>query len=133
MTTTTYTSQASPEELLQVAAQLPAQDLEVFVAGAIALRARQQARYVSASEADLLRKINRGLPLSVQQRLTTLAEQCRAENLTPAEHQELLRLIKRAERCDVQRLTWLGELAQLRRQTLDELMRDLELMPAEDA
>jgi hypothetical protein len=126
-----HTNQVSPEELLRAAAQLPAHDLETFVAGALALRARRQATYAPAVEADLLRKINRGLPFETRQRLNALSEQCRAENLTPAEHEELLRLIKRAERYNVQRLAWLGELARLRRQTLDELMRDLGLNSAE--
>jgi hypothetical protein len=65
------------------------------------------------------------LPLPTRQRYAVLHEKLLDETLTTEEHQELGGLIERIEQADVERLTRLIELAQLRSISLDALMTQL--------
>jgi hypothetical protein len=77
---------------------------------------------MSKSQIELLQKINEQLPLSVQRQFATLNAKRQDETLTPAEHQELLRLIDQIEQADVDRLRHLLELAQIQEVSIDELL-----------
>jgi len=116
----------SKTDLLRAVAQLPPAELKEFVRDVIALNARQTTDVLSESEADLLQKINRGLPAALQTRLLTLTERP-IEALTPAEAGELQEISAQIEALNVERLTHLTALAQLRRVPLGQLMRDLGL------
>jgi hypothetical protein len=77
---------------------------------------------MSKSQIELLQKINEQLPLSVQRQFATLNAKRQDETLTPAEHQELLRLIDQIEQADVDRLRHLLELAQIQEVSIDDLL-----------
>lgn len=81
------------------------------------------------SEADLLQKINHGLPSEVQPRYDALNEKLHNQTITPDEHQELLKLIDITERADAERLHYLMALSHLRQVPLNELMGYLGLTP----
>lgn len=117
----------STEQLLQAVKQLEPDQLETFATKILALRAGQQAPAASAVESELLLKINEALPTKSQHRYEELIAKRQAESLTPADHQELLRLGDEMERKEVDRLQALKALADLRRIPLRDLMNQLGL------
>ncbi len=126
MPTVQLTADLSMEALLHAIDQLDAKELDTFVTRVLALRARRRGRPLN-TEAELLPKINQGLPREVQQRDEELIEKRDARTLSPEEYNELLQLTDRAEQADVERLEALIDLARLRQISLDELLRDLRL------
>jgi hypothetical protein len=84
---------------------------------------------LSQNETELLVKINAGLPTSIQKRYDFLIKKRQAENLNQTEQEELLELTAYAENHNVERLKHLLELANLRNQTLDEVITALEIKP----
>ena len=82
---------------------------------------------MTAEESDLLERINRGLPAAIEQRSRELDARRRAGTLTPAEHEELLRLIEQIEAAQVERLENLVALAEFRGTSLPKLMDELGL------
>jgi uncharacterized protein YnzC (UPF0291/DUF896 family) len=127
------TSQVSPEDLLHGVEQLSLPELENFVSRVIALQARRKAPSLPRNEAELLMKINQGLPDEIQKRYDELVAKRKAETLTPAEHKELLKLIKITEKSDAKRVRYLVELAQMRGTSLETLMDELGIRTPEYA
>ena len=117
----------STPDLLRAAAQLPPHELKLVVKELIALNARKTAVVLTESEADLLQKINQGLPASLQERLMVLQEKRQAETLTAAEIAELQAVTAQIEALNVTRMEHLIALAQLRQIPLTRLMQDLGL------
>jgi len=122
-------AQLSTDELLKAAGQLSQTELEQFALQIVALRARRQAPSLPQGEAELLLKINRGLPPAVQKRYDELVAKRRAESLTSDEYDELLRLTDQIENLEARRVEYLAELARLRQTSLTELMEDLGIRP----
>jgi hypothetical protein len=127
MSTAQVESHLSVDELLKGVEQLSQPELEKFVAQVIALQARRCAPSLPQTEAELLQKINQGLPLEVRKRYDELTAKRQSEMLTPddGEYEELLRLTDEVETLDAQRLEYLVKLADLRGTTLSNLMKDL--------
>lgn len=117
--------QISMDDLLNDVARLDTPELEQLISELLTLRARRVAPSLSKEEARLLEKINQGLPLDLQQRYDELTANRQAETISTAEHQELLKLIDRIERADVERVQALTELAQRRGISVAELMTEL--------
>lgn len=65
-------------------------------------------------ERALLEVIQKRLPLEQRERLNYLRQRNEDEEITEAEHQELLMYVERVEQQDVERLGALIQLAQLR-------------------
>lgn len=115
------------EQLLTGVAQLDTPELEQFLAGVSLLLSHRKAESSADLEADLLQKINQGLPADVQQRYDTLRAKLQNETITEAEHQELLTLVDVVEQTDTERLDHLIALSQLRQVSLDDLLKQLEI------
>jgi len=115
------------EEVLQGIAQLRMKDLERFVDRVVALQAQRRAPSLPKQEAELLQKINQGLPPEVRKRYEELNDKLHEEAITPEEHQELLQLIDRLELADAERLRHLIELADIRNVSVDTLMSQLDI------
>jgi hypothetical protein len=113
--------------LLNSVEQLSTPELENFVAAVLSIQAKRRAPSLPKEESILLQKINQGLPVATQQRFDDLNEKRRDETLTDEEHQELLALIEQIEESDVERVKYLGQLAQLRHISLPVLMKQLGL------
>jgi len=113
------------DEMLKGVAQLEPNELEQIVNKLLALQAQQRAVSLSQTETDLLQQINKGLPPTVRLRYDELAVKLHEEIITPAEHEELLRLIDQIEQADVERLRYMIVLAQLRGVSVDTLMDQL--------
>ena len=80
------------------------------------------------NEANLLQKINRSLPIEVLERYDFLQEKRANKTLSEAEFQELSDIVEQKEMMNVERLKYLGELATIRKVSLRELMKDLNLI-----
>ena len=125
MPTTQSKNRNSTTKLLQATANLSSLELENFVSQAIILRAKRNASYVSQNEAEVLLKINQGLSPKIQKRFDELAEKLQAETMSAEEREEFIRLTNRIEKLDAKRIELLGKLAEIRKHTLDEVMKDL--------
>jgi hypothetical protein len=129
MATIQLQSQISLDALIGGVEQLSTPDLEWLTNQVLALRARRRAPSLPRKEAELLQKINQGLPAEMQQRFHLLTAKRRAETLTPEEHQELLSLGDEIELGDAKRVEYLAELAQVRNIPLRQLMKQLGIRP----
>lgn len=129
MTTIESEARFSAGDLLEAVGQLDTPALERFVAAVIALQAHRKAPSLAPTEAELLQRINQGIPAELQRRYDALIGQRRAERLMPDEHRELLRLTEEIERIDAARIADLAALARLRGVSLAQLTADLELTP----
>ncbi|MGB1241352.1 MAG: hypothetical protein ACPG49_02450 [Chitinophagales bacterium] len=87
----------------------------------------QSVHSLNKKESKLLLKINEGLPNSLQSKYVELNQKLVEEKLTPVEHQELLQLIPQIEAKQVERLSYLIQLAQLWETTVDEVMNRLQI------
>lgn len=119
----------SLDELLAAANQLSENDLDRLLQEVAALRAQRRAYVLPASEAQLLNKINQGIPTELRTQYQTLRVKLEAETLTEQEHQTLIQLSNQIEQLDTQRLEALVNLAQLRRVSLKDLMETLAITP----
>jgi hypothetical protein len=123
------TIQIEKEQLLDALLLMPRRELEQFVAKAFSLKARERTRALSEREAELLSKINRGLPPAAQRRLNELIDKRSAEAISAKELRELKKLTDRIEKADAKRLELLTELARLRNVPLRKLIKRLGLKP----
>ena len=124
------TIQIEKEQLLDAMLQMPQRELEQFVAKAFSLKARERASALSEREAELLFKINQGLPPATQRRLNKLIDKRRAETISAKELRELKKLTDQIEKSDAKRLELLTELAHMRKVPLRKLIKQLGLKPA---
>jgi len=122
----------SSEELLKAVEQLSWQDLERFVSQVLVLQSQRKAsssqRKASSlpqPEAELLLKINQGIPSDTQKHYEELIAKRESETLTTVEHTELLHLTDHIEKLQAQRIEYLAELARLRGIALTALMANL--------
>ncbi len=123
------TIQIDTEQLLNAALQMPQSELEQFVARLFALKARQDTPGMSEREAELLMKINQGLPSAQQERLNELIDKRQARTINAKELRELKKLTDQVETFDAERLKLLTELAHLRGISLRKLIKQLGLKP----
>ena len=125
MPTVQVEAQLTTEELLQAVQQLDKNELEQFVFQVVSFRAKQQAPSMPKAEAELLQKINRGLPKELVDRYSKLIAKRQAEDLTPDEHKELLSLTDQVEKLEARRVEHLAQLAHLRQTSMTDLMDSL--------
>ena len=130
---TTIPIEVSTEQLLRAVERLPAQELDVFVAQVIALRAQRNAPHLSQEETALLRQINTRLASDLQLRFDELVARRQAETITPDELHELTGITDQIEHHDAQRLAALSDLARLRQLTTPALMDILGIRAPADA
>lgn len=115
------------EEVLNGIARLGTEQLEQFLDKAIALQAQRRAPSLPKDEAELLQKINHGIPVEAWRRYEELNAKLHEEIIAMEEHQELLQLIERIELADAERMQNLMALARLRRVSVDALMSQLDI------
>lgn len=115
----------SLDELIQAANQLSEVELDRLLQQIVTLRAQRKAHVLSTEEADLLERINQGVPDDLYAAYQTLRAKREAETLTTTEYDRLIQLSNQIEQWGGQRLEALATLAQLRRVSLPTLMEDL--------
>lgn len=123
-------AQADGDELLRAVEQLSPVDFQRFAAEFLAMRARKEAPVVTDTEATLLVRIGRPLPVDLKARVDELIARRRDESLSPEEHAQLLQLGEEVEAREADRLAALADLARLRGVTLPTLMSDLGIPAA---
>ena len=129
MPTIQVETELSTDKLLKAVGQLSQAELEQFVSQIIKMRAQRQVHILSQPEAQLLLKINQGLPPEVQKRYDELIAKRREESLTPDEYDELLRLSDQSENMEARRMQYLVELAGYRKVSVTELMKSIGIRP----
>lgn len=119
------------ENLLSAVVQMPEGDFERFVQKANALRKKQPHHKVSRKEAELIFKINTVFPSDKRESYNRLYAKSREATLPETEHQELLKLNDEFEILNTKRIKYIGELAKIRQQTLEEVINDLKIKTAQ--
>lgn len=109
------------EELILAVEQLNFSDLEQFTEKVVALRQRKQAKS-NNREAVLLAQIQQALSTTEQQQLIVLQGKTKRNE---SEQEELGQLVTRIENMQAQRILALGELAEIRKQSVDALSEEL--------
>jgi hypothetical protein len=126
----TIQADVSTRDLLKAVEQLSLTELDSFVANVLDLRARRIAPSLSPAEAALLDKIVEPLLQEDKHgRYHELRKKLQAKDLTQEEHGELVSLSDELEEQNAKRVEALGQLAQLRRQPVEELMKELGVKP----
>lgn len=118
-------AQLPTDKLLSAVEQLSEPELEQFASNVNALVAKRRAPSLPHREAELLLKINQGLPPATRQRYAELIAKRQTESMTESEYAELLELTQQVEQWEAQRVEYLAELAQLRGMSLTALMQEL--------
>lgn len=117
-----------PNELFKAVEQLSLPDLEQFSRQVTTLVAQRRAPVLSKPEAELLQKINQSVLSSEKQtRYEELLNKRMEEKITPVEMNELMLLTDQLEALNVERISALAKLAQIRQTTLPNLMKNLGL------
>ncbi len=119
----------SLDELIKAANQLDGTDLERLLQQVVVLRTQRKAHVLPAEEAQLLDKINQGIPPELRAQYQVLRAKREAENLTDLEYDTLIQLSNQIEQLGAQRLEALANLAQLREVSLQQLMETLGIQP----
>jgi len=127
MPTIQVKANVSSAELLDAVEQLPLPDLEEFLDRVLALRAKRVAPTLSSEEANLLTKINAGIPEQVQTRFNELRHIQTTRELSPEEETELFDLVNQIETVEAQRIEYLARLAQLRGKSIRAVMAELNI------
>jgi hypothetical protein len=117
------------DDILTGISELDTKDLENFMQKIGHLIARRKVASMPERESQLLMRINKAIPATLQKRYEDLLAKNRAESITPIEHEELLKVIDKVEIKNAERLENLIELSRIRNISLDLLMRQLHLYP----
>ncbi len=120
------------DDILNGISELETKDLEKFMQRIGHLIARRKVAHLPERESQLLMKINKAIPTTLQKRYEDLLIKNREENITPIEHDELLKIIDKVEIKNAERLENLIELSRIRNISLDALMKQLHLNPLEN-
>lgn len=125
MPTINIKAELSKNELLQAAQQLSAAELQQFVQEILSISAKRKAPNLTDQESELLLKINQGIDQETNEKYNILLQKRNLEILTEQEYQDLLKLTHQIETYQAQRLTYLAELAKLRKISLGDLVEQL--------
>jgi hypothetical protein len=115
------------DDILVGISDLETPDLEQFLQKIGRIVARRKSPSLSNRETVLLQEINQSSNIILQNRYSVLSKKQNSNNVTEAEHEELLILIDKLEILQAQRLENLIELAHLRGISLEVLMKNLNL------
>lgn len=120
--------------LLRDADRMPVAELERFIIEVSAMLRRKKTQDKALRERQLLHKINRNvLDTDSAARYHVLVEKLELGTMTDVEHTEFDLLGNREEKLRNQRVKYMIELAQLREQTLPQIMKSLGLIPLNHA
>jgi hypothetical protein len=115
------------KSLMDGVQNLNTNELDDFVNKILRLRAKRLANIASKKESDLLLNINVGLSEIELTRFNKLVTKRETETITNEEFEALVLLTEKSEKLNVQRMTALVELAQIREIALPQLMNDLNI------
>ena len=119
-------------DLAENVADLDNQTFQSFLSDVYKRRAKQRTPAIPQEEVELLKKINSGFPVEKWERLDFLDSKMEHSALLEEEHAELMALNEANEAYMVRRLVLLGQLAELRKTTLREVMKQLGIRHESD-
>lgn len=112
------------QDLMSGVLQLSSPDFESFIKQVQELHQIQQKRGISEQEIQLVAKIKESLPTTSLDRLAILEEKQQESELTAIEGQEMEALIQEMEQLHFQRIMAIGQLAQLRGESVEQISKD---------
>lgn len=118
----TVNLEVTTENLLNAVAQMPESEFIRFVEKVKEIRIKRKP----LAENDLIHKINTIYSAEKRQRYNRLYKKFKEENITPKEHKELLKLNDEFEILNAERLEYLGELAKLREQPFEKVVKEFK-------
>ena len=116
---------SSVATLFHEAEQLDNRSLDAFIANILSLRIQRETPDKQKEEAILLKKINKSLSIEQIERFKALNQKRIEDNISEQEYSELLILLEKVEKLNVNRLKYLTTLARLRDVSVRELMIQL--------
>lgn len=121
-------SEITTENVLSVLVKMPQDDFEGVVNEAKKQRKKgQNGQKISPKEADLLHKINNLFPTDERRRYNELYQQFKDDELDEEERNELEELVYKFENLDAKRIGYIGKLANLRGETLEQVMKTFQI------
>jgi hypothetical protein len=125
MTTINLTLSPELEQRLRTEALKQGLEPDLYILNTLQERLQSSLPTAQPTEADLLQQINIGFSAQTWEQYHTLIAKRRAETLSPEKHDQLIQLSNRLENLNVARIQALIQLANLRNQTLEDLMQTL--------
>lgn len=120
--------EVTTENLLNAVVQMPEKEFNHFVQKARKIRQKEEVKpSISPKEADLLHKINNIFDSAKRQRYNELYARFKNDDLDKTEYAEVLELSNEFEILNAKRVGFIGELAKLRAQTLEQVMDLFEI------
>jgi hypothetical protein len=116
---------SSLASLYHEAERLDNRSLDAFITHIMSMRVRREVSDVQQKESALLKKINQSLPIEQIERFRSLNEKRIETGISNQEQAELLVLLEKIEKLNVNRVKHLTALAQLRQISVRELMNQL--------
>jgi hypothetical protein len=113
------------QEIFHAIEQLPSTELDDLFIQVLQLRAQRQLPTQVLTESELLRTINVTIPSALQDRFNELVAKRQSITITEEELDELITITDLSEQLNAQRITALTQLAQLRNQSLPQIMKAL--------
>jgi hypothetical protein len=113
------------QEIFHAIEQLPSTELDDLFIQVLQLRAQRQLPTQVLTESELLRTINVTIPSALQDRFNELVTKRQSLIITEEELDELITITDQSEQLNAQRITALTQLAQLRNQSLPQIMKAL--------
>jgi hypothetical protein len=115
------------QTLLDAVVHLPKGEFDQFVRQAKRLRKSDSNLVVSAKEADILHRINTTFAPEDRARYNELYARFKDGVISEPEREELTFLIEKFEDLDANRLKLIGQLAKLRKESVDDVIETFEL------
>ena len=120
-------TRSSPARILQELEALPFASLNKLVPRIMALRLKKHPEVMSKREGWLQRKLELGASTTMTSAYAELIEKRRIHGLTPGEQRRVEALVEKMEAFNVEWLEWAIELAQIRRVTVEQLLKSLSI------
>lgn len=118
---------SSVATLFHEAEQLDNRSLDAFIDNILSLRTQRETPDKQKEEAILLKKINKSLSIEQIERFRAFNQKRIEGNISEQEYSELLILLEKVEKLNVNRLKYLTTLARLRNISVRELMNQLDI------
>ncbi len=122
-------AQLSVPDLLENVDKLSGSDFEKFLRDVLSLRAKRVAPVLMPIESELLKKVYQKWPSSISKRYDILTTKRKSGTITESEYDELLELVKSSEQYNVERMKAIIDLALIRKVSVPELMKSLDILP----
>jgi hypothetical protein len=129
MTTINLTLSPELEQRLRTEALKQGLEPDLYILNTLQERLQPSLPTSQPTEADLLQQINIGFSSQTWEQYHALIAKRRAETLSSEEHDQLIQLSNRLENLNVARIQALIQLANLRNETLEDLMQALGINP----